>query len=288
LRYLKSLYLENNRISDADIEVLKKSLPSCYISHLGNMPIPDDVYIDLNKYMFTLVKGETDNIIVTGSTGNENGQSLLFLSSNSSVATVDNTGKITAVIPGTAVISVLDKRTAATANCLVTVAIPSSSEGYNAKYWVERTQIQKSFYSFNKAYEAILQIKDVDEQAYYLGQLAPLWEVVATKEVINIFTKVEECRKTYSKALYEDVFEQIGKSTVAEEDKALLLLELNPLLNMYYDTNEDNEVNEMDIDNIVKNYNKSKSDMDWQEQYDHNVDGIIDIYDLAKLSKKIN
>jgi len=55
-----------------------------------------------------------------------------------------------------------------------------------------------------------------------------------------------------------------------------------------YDTNSDGIVNIIDLANIAKNYDTSKSDINWKEQYDYNCDGTIDIFDLVRISKKIS
>ena len=51
--------------------------------------------------------------------------------------------------------------------------------------------------------------------------------------------------------------------------KGSLIIELGD-----YDTNSDSVVNIIDLANVAKNYNTSKSDKNWQEQYDYNYDGI--------------
>ena len=65
--------------------------------------------------------------------------------------------------------------------------------------------------------------------------------------------------------------------------KGSLIIELGN-----YDTNLDGTVNIIDLANVAKNYNIKKSDTNWQKKYDYNDDDIIDLYDLVKISKKIN
>jgi hypothetical protein len=59
------------------------------------------------------------------------------------------------------------------------------------------------------------------------------------------------------------------------------------ILNKYYDTNADSTLNIVDLANVAKEYNTRESGTIWQGQYDYNCDGIIDIYDLVKLSVKL-
>ena len=65
--------------------------------------------------------------------------------------------------------------------------------------------------------------------------------------------------------------------------KGSLIIELGN-----YDTNSDYTVNIIDLAIVARYYNTSKSDMNWQEKYNYHYDDIIDLYDLVKISKKIN
>ena len=71
--------------------------------------------------------------------------------------------------------------------------------------------------------------------------------------------------------------------TVTGYTKGALIIDL-----LRYDTNADSQVNIIDIANIAKEYNSKRTDINWEEKFDYNGDGIIDIYDLVKISKKIS
>ena len=71
--------------------------------------------------------------------------------------------------------------------------------------------------------------------------------------------------------------------TVTGYTKGALIIDL-----LRYDTNSDSEVNIIDLANIAKKFNSKRTDINWEEKYDYYGDGIIDIYDLVKISKKIS
>lgn len=54
-----------------------------------------------------------------------------------------------------------------------------------------------------------------------------------------------------------------------------------------FDINEDKDIDIKDIAAIAKDYNKKKSDNHWKSEYDYNNDGIIDIFDITVLFKKV-
>ncbi|MBK1810486.1 hypothetical protein JHL18_07545 [Clostridium sp. YIM B02505] len=60
------------------------------------------------------------------------------------------------------------------------------------------------------------------------------------------------------------------------------------IFNKYYDTNKDSEINLIDLANVAQSYESNKSSSNWQAQYDYNCDGIIDIFDLVSIAKKIS
>ncbi|QBJ74449.1 hypothetical protein C6H62_01745 [Clostridium chauvoei] len=60
----------------------------------------------------------------------------------------------------------------------------------------------------------------------------------------------------------------------------------DPNYDSKYDLNNDSIINELDIDEISKYYNKQKSSTDWNEKFDFNKDGVIDIFDIIKISKR--
>lgn len=82
-------------------------------------------FVSLNKTTDNLSAGDpegsTDTLIATVSPSNAINQAITWTSSNSAVATVDSTGKVTAVIAGTATITATTIDGSQTADCTVTI-----------------------------------------------------------------------------------------------------------------------------------------------------------------------
>jgi hypothetical protein len=53
------------------------------------------------------------------------------------------------------------------------------------------------------------------------------------------------------------------------------------------DINKDGKINILDINELSKYYNIKKDNLGWIAEYDMNGDGVIDIFDLVIVSKKI-
>lgn len=85
--------------------------------------------IDLNKATMALAIGSSESLQATINPENATDKTITWTSSNNAVATVDNTGKVTAIANDTATITaqVGDK----TATCTVTVSAASSSIAWN-------------------------------------------------------------------------------------------------------------------------------------------------------------
>lgn len=83
--------------------------------------------LTLNKATMSLTKDNTETLIVTGK---PEGATATWSSDNEAVATVDNTGKVTAVAAGTATITVTVQTNSGTltATCVVTVTEPTPPE----------------------------------------------------------------------------------------------------------------------------------------------------------------
>lgn len=99
LTNLTTLDLSNNTISKSDIVLLKNALPNCIINS-GNI-----TGVSLNKYNDNIIVGGTDTLIATVSPSDIINKMVIWTSSNPSVATVDNTGKVAAINVGTVTIS---------------------------------------------------------------------------------------------------------------------------------------------------------------------------------------
>ena len=77
--------------------------------------------VSLNKTSLTLTEGETETLKATVAPDNATDKSITWSSSNASIATVDASGKVTAVAAGTATITVKTTDGGKTADCAVTV-----------------------------------------------------------------------------------------------------------------------------------------------------------------------
>lgn len=54
-----------------------------------------------------------------------------------------------------------------------------------------------------------------------------------------------------------------------------------------FDINEDNDIDIKDLAAVARDYNTKKSDDLWKPEFDYNNDGIIDIFDITVLFKKV-
>ena len=89
--------------------------------------------VTLDQTSLTLTEGETGTLIATVTPDNAADKTVTWTSSDESVATVDANGKVTAVAPGTATITVTTKEGSFTATCEVTVErpyVPPSNPNY--------------------------------------------------------------------------------------------------------------------------------------------------------------
>ncbi|MFL0247324.1 cell wall-binding repeat-containing protein [Candidatus Clostridium stratigraminis] len=77
--------------------------------------------VSLNKTTDTLIVGDTDTLTAKITPDNATNQAVTWKSSNTSIATVDNTGKVTAVGVGTATITATSEDGNKTASCTVDV-----------------------------------------------------------------------------------------------------------------------------------------------------------------------
>lgn len=82
--------------------------------------------VSLNKTSTSINVGSNETLVATVTPSNANDKSVTWSSSNSSVATVDSTGKVTGIAQGTATITVKTTDGEKTATCSVTV-VPAGS-----------------------------------------------------------------------------------------------------------------------------------------------------------------
>ena len=84
-------------------------------------PVVHVISVSLNKTEDTIIVGGTDTLIATINPADASNKNVTWSSSNASVASVDSTGKVTAISVGTAVITVTTVDGNKTASCSVTV-----------------------------------------------------------------------------------------------------------------------------------------------------------------------
>lgn len=85
--------------------------------------IPVDVTgVSLNKNTLSLKTGETETLVATIAPGNATNKTVSWKSNDDAIATVDNTGKVTAVREGSTIITVTTENGSFSASCTVSVA----------------------------------------------------------------------------------------------------------------------------------------------------------------------
>ena len=80
--------------------------------------------VTLNKSATTLIVGSTETLVATITPSNATNKNVTWSSSDTSVATVDSTGKVTGVNTGTATITVMTEDGSKIGSCTVTVVVP--------------------------------------------------------------------------------------------------------------------------------------------------------------------
>ncbi|MBW7573173.1 Ig-like domain-containing protein [Caproiciproducens faecalis] len=88
-------------------------------------------HVALNKTNLKLNKGASETLVATVAPDNATDKSLWWTTSNSDICTIDANGKVTAVSPGTAEISVEARSGGVMATCQVTVESPVSGVSLN-------------------------------------------------------------------------------------------------------------------------------------------------------------
>ena len=124
----------NNVLAEnTKVELLKKEIFKAYLNDTDDFkqsiysedeskPVVIPVTsVTLNKTKESLLKGNTTTLVATVNPSNATNKGVTWSSSNSSVAKVDQNGKVTAVGKGTATITVTTKDGAKKATCIITV-----------------------------------------------------------------------------------------------------------------------------------------------------------------------
>ncbi len=101
--------------------------------------------VSLNKNELSLTKGSSETLTATVLPEDSSNKNIIWTSSNENIATVDDSGKVTAIGSGTAVITVTTEDGGKTAECLVTVEVRASG-----------VEIDKTELTLEKGTEGIL------------------------------------------------------------------------------------------------------------------------------------
>jgi hypothetical protein len=97
--------------------------------------------VTLNKEATTLTVGDTETLTATVAPDNATDQTVTWKSSAEAIATVDANGKVSAVAPGTATITVTTKDGNKTDRCIVTVNARPVNPGGGADDWGDGEKI---------------------------------------------------------------------------------------------------------------------------------------------------
>jgi uncharacterized protein YjdB len=97
-------------------------------------PIVNVQSVSLNKASSSLILGNTDILIATIGPSNATNQSVAWTTSDSTIATVDNTGKVTPLKAGTVTITVATEDGSKTASCTLTVS-NANIKGIDVSKW---------------------------------------------------------------------------------------------------------------------------------------------------------
>ena len=89
-----------------------------FYAHWQNIPVTD---VKLDKTSLTMQETDSDTLTATVLPDNATNKAVTWSSNDSTVATVDESGKVTAVAPGTATITVTTEDGSKTATCTVIV-----------------------------------------------------------------------------------------------------------------------------------------------------------------------
>lgn len=132
-KYSTVAYDDDSRISVASTGTydiyLSKSLDYFYVMSIGQKPEDDSgssnvsvTGVTLNKTSLSLTAGDTYTLSCTVRPSNASDKSVTWKSSNTSVASVNSSGKVTAIKEGTAIITVKTNDGGYTAECEVSVS----------------------------------------------------------------------------------------------------------------------------------------------------------------------
>ncbi|MBR4462461.1 MAG: Ig-like domain-containing protein, partial [Erysipelotrichaceae bacterium] len=105
--------------ADVIVYCLSGQYATCHVTVTAPVAVES---VELNKNELTLVEGEEETLIADVKPDDAENKNVLWESSDSTIATVDENGKVTAIEKGTATIYVITEDGEHTAECFVTVA----------------------------------------------------------------------------------------------------------------------------------------------------------------------
>ena len=108
--------------------------------------------VTLNKTKESLLKGKTITLVATINPSNATNKGVTWSSSNNSVATVDQSGKVTAVGKGTATITVITKDGSKKATCTITVTEPVTNTVIQGERVYGSDRYETSYKLFEKGW----------------------------------------------------------------------------------------------------------------------------------------
>jgi uncharacterized repeat protein (TIGR02543 family) len=124
-------YIYGIRLNGSNIEYVLKETPTGSVKDKGYFDIDKEIALEslsLNKQTLALEKSKSEKLVASFNPTNATNQEVIWTSSDTSVATVDENGNVIAVNKGTATIIVKSKvDNTIKAECKVTVTIPATS-----------------------------------------------------------------------------------------------------------------------------------------------------------------
>ena len=109
---------------------------------------------------------------------------------------------------------------------IISQVSPVKASEIDAEELLQTALSQKTFYSFNMAYDAILKIKDGNEKNTLLSKLDALTAIVWTEDIRKFNLDLEKLVQTANGKLYDQIVAEVHNSKLNEIDKEYLLGEL--------------------------------------------------------------
>jgi hypothetical protein len=103
----------------------------------------------------------------------------------------------------------------------------SSDKEYEAQNLLDQALSEKSFYKYNTAYNAIVQVDNENSKNVMMAKLASLQDVVWTEDIKKYVALLGELTKTASGEVYDEVVNQVVNTNLQEIDKQYLLGEVS-------------------------------------------------------------